>query len=137
MAGVGSSYAAKKMQLRHKLECLLSLAHFALALTVTIPTVAPSSAPAISPSLISLSLEQDLWTDWSGSTSRNEFFFNTLDNLKQITGQPPHIRIGANSEDHTDFNPNVQVGRSSRLVYLHLQTQECTPVVDSSYFPRC
>ncbi|KAG5219956.1 glycoside hydrolase family protein [Salix suchowensis] len=97
-----------KMQLCYKLEYLLALAHLALALTVTIPTVAPSGAPVISPSLISLSLEQDRWTDWSGTTSRNEFFFNTLDNLKQITGQPPHIRIGANSEDHTDFNSNVQ-----------------------------
>lgn len=106
MVGMGACVA--KMQLCYKLEYLLALAHLVSALTVTIPTVAPSGAPVISPSLISLSLEQDRWTDWSGTTSRNEFFFNTLDNLKQITGQPPHIRIGANSEDHTDFNSNAQ-----------------------------
>ncbi|KAG6843890.1 hypothetical protein H0H87_011961 [Tephrocybe sp. NHM501043] len=50
----------------------------------------------------------DRWTDWAGTTSRNEFFFNTLDNLKQITGHPPNIRIGANSEDHTNFRQDTE-----------------------------
>ncbi|KAF4596450.1 Glycoside hydrolase family 79 protein [Pleurotus pulmonarius] len=100
------------MHICYKLKHLLALAHLASALTVTIPAVVPSGAPVISPSLLSLSLEQDRWPDWSGATSRNDFFFNTLDNLNQITGQPPHIRIGANSEDHTDFNPNVQFAQA-------------------------
>ncbi|KAK7031266.1 hypothetical protein VNI00_013517 [Paramarasmius palmivorus] len=71
--------------------------------SVQLSSTAPSGAPLISGSHISLSLEQDRWTDWVGLDSRNEFFFNTLDNLAQITGEPPSIRIGANSEDHTNF----------------------------------
>ncbi|KAG6853789.1 hypothetical protein C0991_001378 [Blastosporella zonata] len=54
----------------------------------------------------------DRWTDWAGTTSRNEFFFNTLDNLKQLTGQPPHIRIGANSEDHTNFRQDTEFAQA-------------------------
>ncbi|KDR73347.1 hypothetical protein GALMADRAFT_72693 [Galerina marginata CBS 339.88] len=77
-------------------------------LSVSIPVSAPSTAPTIAPDLLSLSIEQDRWTDWSGTTSRNSFFVNTLNNLVKLTGVPPRIRIGADSEDHTNFNPNVQ-----------------------------
>ncbi|KAF8900153.1 glycoside hydrolase family 79 protein [Gymnopilus junonius] len=79
-----------------------------LGISVTVPVAAPSTAPKVSQSLVSFSIEQDRWTDWVGTTSQNQFFFNTLDNLKQLTGEPPHIRIGADSEDRTNFNPNVQ-----------------------------
>ncbi|KAG6909980.1 hypothetical protein DXG01_013980 [Tephrocybe rancida] len=80
----------------------------ACALNVSIPLLAASDTPRVCPSLISLSIEMDRWTDWVGTTSRNEFFFNTLDNLKRLTGQPPHIRIGANSEDHTNFRQDAE-----------------------------
>jgi len=46
--------------------------------------------------------------DWAGNTSRNSFFFNTLDNLVALTGYDPVLRIGADSEDRTTFNPSVQ-----------------------------
>jgi len=78
-----------------------ALALAATFVNVSIPLNAPSSAPVINPSLFSLSLEQDRWTDWSGTTERNTFFYNVLDNLKEITGSPPIIRIGANSEVDT------------------------------------
>ncbi|KDR82276.1 hypothetical protein GALMADRAFT_58958 [Galerina marginata CBS 339.88] len=84
------------------------LARYALCLSVSVPLAAPSTAPTLSPSLLSLSIEQDRWTDWSGTTSRNEFVFNTMNNLVKLTGEPPQFRIGADSEDRTDFNPNVQ-----------------------------
>ncbi|KAF5364760.1 hypothetical protein D9758_009299 [Tetrapyrgos nigripes] len=80
------------------------------AVTVNIPFSAPDGAPIVSGSLFSLSLEQDRWLDWVGTTStgRNDFFFNTLDNLIQISGEAPQIRIGADSEDHTDFGVGVK-----------------------------
>lgn len=70
----------------------------AVVVNVSMPFQAPSVAPVINPSLFSLSIEQDRWIDWSGKEQRNEFFYNTLDNLKALTGSPPGIRIGANSE---------------------------------------
>ncbi|KAL0567774.1 hypothetical protein V5O48_014224 [Marasmius crinis-equi] len=88
---------------------LCLLASLAQAVTVSLPSNAPAGAFVVSPSLISLSIEQDLWTDWAGLDERNEFFFNTLDNIAQITGEPPQIRIGANSVDNTDFNKDLEV----------------------------
>ncbi|KDR78669.1 hypothetical protein GALMADRAFT_244156 [Galerina marginata CBS 339.88] len=78
------------------------------SVTVSVPFAAPSSAPTISPSVISLSIELDRWTDWSGNTTRNQFFFNTLNNLKQIAGEGPRLRIGGDTEDHADFSPTVK-----------------------------
>ncbi|KAI9450139.1 hypothetical protein BJY52DRAFT_1155314 [Lactarius psammicola] len=84
----------------------------AQAVTVTIPLTAPPSAQALSRSLVSFSLEQDRWVDWIGRGTRNPFFFNTLDNLKKLAGEPARIRIGGNSEDHTNFDPSVQFSDS-------------------------
>lgn len=83
--------------------------------SVTIPLSVPSGVPIISPSYVSLSIEQDRWTDWVGKTSQNKFFYNTLENLAGLSGAPPNIRIGADSEDHTDFDPNVEVCLSLSL----------------------
>ena len=87
----------------------LLLSQLASCLDVPISLAPPSTASLVSQSLVSLSIEQDRWTDWVGTTARNDFFFNTLDNLQNLTGLPPQIRIGANSEDHTNFGDNVQV----------------------------
>ncbi|KAJ7710331.1 glycoside hydrolase family 79 protein [Mycena rosella] len=74
--------------------------------SVSIPITA-GSATAVTGNLLSLSIEQDRWLDWSGNATQNTFFFNCLDNIVKITSLPPQIRIGADSEDHTNFNPNV------------------------------
>lgn len=80
----------------------------ASAVDVVIPLTAPYGASSVAPDLVSLSIEQDRWVDWAGTTDQNEFFYNALDNLVQITNSPPFIRIGADSEDHTDFSYNIQ-----------------------------
>ena len=103
-----------------RLALLLLSLDSVTCLDVTISTNAPPAAFPISPSFLSLSIEQDRWTDWVGNTSRNTFFFNTLDNLNSITGEPPHIRIGANSEDHTDFSNNVKVRLHSQIKELRI-----------------
>lgn len=86
----------------------------ASALDVSLPLSAPSAAQELSQTLISFSLEQDRWPDWAGVDSRNEFTYSALKNLADITGIPPKIRVGANSEDHTVWSPTVTVscGRS-------------------------
>lgn len=104
---------------------LFTLVHLAvfsnlvLGVNVSVPLAPLSAAPLVTPSLVSFSIEQDRWTDWVGTTSRNQFFFNTLNNLNQLSGVPPRIRIGADSEDHTNFNPAVQVN----LTTLHRRVQ--------------
>ncbi|KAI0259875.1 hypothetical protein BC834DRAFT_832798 [Gloeopeniophorella convolvens] len=84
----------------------------AQSITVNVPLTAPTRAPTLSRSLISFSLEQDRWVDWIGQGTQNPFFFNTLNNLKILAGEPARIRIGADSEDHTNFNPSVQFSES-------------------------
>ncbi|KAI9567289.1 glycoside hydrolase family 79 protein [Boletus coccyginus] len=75
---------------------------------VTIFLTTPSAAVPVAPDLVSLSIEQDRWDFWAGTTKQNEFFYNALDNLVQITNSPPFVRIGADSEDHTDFSYHVK-----------------------------
>ncbi|KAJ6577249.1 glycoside hydrolase family 79 protein [Mycena capillaripes] len=84
----------------------LSTAVFAL--TVSIPCSPGDGAPLISRSLVALSIEQDRWPEWAGTASKNEFFLNTLGNIEALTGATPDIRIGANSEDKTNFAPHVE-----------------------------
>jgi hypothetical protein len=95
--------------LPYHIVSLLLLGQLASCLDVSISQTPPITAVSVSPSFVSLSIEQDRWTDWVGNTSQNEYFFNTLDNLQQLTGEPPQLRIGADSEDKTNFGDNVQV----------------------------
>ena len=88
---------------------LLLLGQVASCLDVQVSPTPPAAAPSISQSYLSLSIEQDHWTDWAGTASRNDFFFNALEILQKLTGLPPQTRIGANSEDDTNFGDNIQV----------------------------
>lgn len=88
------------------------LSSHAEPLTIDIPSM--DSAVPVSPSLFSLSIEGDRWLDWSTNnatlpTSKNQFFYNAFENLRNLTGVPPGIRIGANSEDHTIYSGAVPV----------------------------
>lgn len=50
-----------------------------------------------------------IYIDWAGINSRNQFTYNGLSNYAKNTGQPPKIRVGADSEDRTIFNSTVDV----------------------------
>lgn len=86
------------------------LCSLAQAFRVIIPTDEPSivQTTAVNHDLFSFSIEQDRWPDWVGHTARNEFFYNTLDNLKQLAGAPPRIRVGGKSQDVTYFDLSMQ-----------------------------
>ncbi|KZV62775.1 glycoside hydrolase family 79 protein [Peniophora sp. CONT] len=76
--------------------------------SITIPTQSPSSAVSVAQDLVAFSIEQDRWTDWIGTDAPNTFWLNALENLKQLSGLPTRIRIGADSEDHTNFSFDVE-----------------------------
>ncbi|KAJ2926979.1 hypothetical protein H1R20_g10116, partial [Candolleomyces eurysporus] len=98
----------------HHVLALIMLSTCVRALVVTIPAQAPSGASIIAPDHVSLSIEQDRWIDWIGSTSRNEFFYNSLDNLVSLTGIPPRIRIGGQTADaaNPSNSPSVEFSNS-------------------------
>ena len=79
------------------------------AVNVSIPTTPPYDSQPLSRTLLSFSLEQDRWPDWSGTTSRNEFVHSAFLTLGDLTGQPPKIRVGADSEDLTTWSPAVAI----------------------------
>jgi hypothetical protein len=88
---------------------VLFVASPAFAQNTTIPIVVPDDAKPLSQNLLGFSLEQDRWPDWAGTQSRNEFTHSALLNYARLTGKPPKIRVGANSEDHTVWSPTVTV----------------------------
>lgn len=81
--------------------------HYVSAVNVSLPIDAPPDSEPLSPTLVSFSLEQDRWPEWTGVEARNNFTYNALMNYATLTGQPPDIRVGANSEDHTTWSPTV------------------------------
>ncbi|KAH9887651.1 glycoside hydrolase family 79 protein [Cubamyces lactineus] len=83
------------------------------AINVSLPISAPGNSQGLFPTLLSFSIEQDRWPDWTGTWARNEFTHNALLNYAALTGQPPNIRVGANSEDHTFWSPTVTIEEAS------------------------
>ncbi|KAF7358555.1 Glycoside hydrolase family 79 protein [Mycena venus] len=75
---------------------------------VSIPLLASDDAPVVTGDLLSFSIGPDRWLDWAGNTSRNEFFYNALNNLVKFTGTSPSIRIGALGGDPVNYNPNLE-----------------------------
>jgi len=88
---------------------ILALVAQTSSINITVSVTAPTAVTQVAPSLIGLSIEQDRWTDWVGFDNENQFFINVLENLEDLSGEPPYIRIGGNSQDNTNFNPNVIV----------------------------
>ena len=78
-------------------------------ISVDVPVVAPTRSLPLASTLLSFSIEQDNWPDWSGIDERNEFTYSALSTYANLTGQPPKIRVGADSEDHTVWSPTVTV----------------------------
>lgn len=89
-------------------------------ISVDVPVVAPTRSLPLASTLLSFSIEQDNWPDWSGIDERNEFTYSALSTYANLTGQPPKIRVGADSEDHTVWSPTVTV--RSQMIAGPLQT---------------
>lgn len=107
------SYALASLAL---VACGVRAAGNTTNVNTTVPFFAPDSSQPLSQTLLSFSIEQDRWPDWSGSTSRNQFTFDALSTFARLTGRPPKIRVGANTEDRTVWDPTVTVREYTRAV---------------------
>ena len=83
------------------------------AVNVSVPVSPSPNSQPLARTLLSFSIEQDRWPDWSGVDVRNEFTHDALLRLASLTGQPPKIRVGANSEDHTVWSPTVTINEDA------------------------
>lgn len=80
-----------------------------IPLMVSLPIQAPPTSSPLASTLLSFSIEQDRWPDWSGTSRANAFTHAALSRLAGLTGTPPKIRVGANTEDKTVWSPSVTV----------------------------
>ncbi|CAL1706862.1 unnamed protein product [Somion occarium] len=92
---------------------LLSSSLSVSAVNVSVSSTPPGTSQNLLSTLLSFSIEQDRWPDWTGIDRRNQFTFNALDNYAQLTGTPSKIRVGADSEDHTTWSPTVTINSDS------------------------
>ncbi|GBE78909.1 predicted protein [Sparassis crispa] len=95
---------------------------------VSVPAVSPNTSQPLYPTLLSFSIEQDRWPDWSGIDARNEFTYSALQGLAELTGMPPKIRVGADSEDHTVWSPTMTVNQD-----LFPPSNAITPYPEATY----
>ena len=82
------------------------------AVNVSVPVSSPSDSQTLARTLVSFSIEQDRWPEWSGVDARNDFTYSALTTLGQLTGEPPKLRVGADSEDHTFWSPTVTINEA-------------------------
>jgi hypothetical protein len=94
-------------------QCASTTTSSASTIYPKISSTTPGNAVGVSPVLLSFSLEGDAWPQWAANppsyTSRNQFFYNALNNFHARTGSWPNIRVGANSADRTAFDAKVKV----------------------------
>ncbi|KAI0676340.1 glycoside hydrolase family 79 protein [Trametes maxima] len=85
----------------------------AYTLRVSLPSTSPAHSQPLSSSLLSFSIEEDRWPEWVGTSSRNEFTFNALQNYASLTEQPPSIRVGGDSADRTTWSPAITLNEDT------------------------
>ncbi|KAH9928926.1 glycoside hydrolase family 79 protein [Fomitopsis serialis] len=97
-------------------QALLAVLAFSVArvvnaanVSVDVPVLQPTKSLPLASTLLSFSIEQDNWPEWSGIDERNEFTYSALTTYANLTGQPPKLRVGADSEDHTVWSPTVTI----------------------------
>ncbi|PIL36362.1 hypothetical protein GSI_00050 [Ganoderma sinense ZZ0214-1] len=84
---------------------LALVASYVSALNVAVSPSLPAHSQPLSQTLVSFSIEQDRWPDWTGTDSQNTFTHTVLSNYAALTGKPPDIRVGADSVDHSFWSP--------------------------------
>ncbi|KAH8822898.1 glycoside hydrolase family 79 protein [Flagelloscypha sp. PMI_526] len=76
--------------------------------SLKIPSLSQTTSKRpISGGLVALSIEQDRWTDWVGTSEPNAYFNKVLSNLVDVNHVPFYLRIGANSQDRTFFSTST------------------------------
>jgi len=85
-----------------------------ISTTVNVPSGCPVNAGVPLEAYMSYSIEFSSFVDFAGNTSvPNTFSNNLLNNLGNLTGTKPYIRVGGNTQDFALFNATLgqaQVG---------------------------
>ncbi|KAI0484394.1 glycoside hydrolase family 79 protein [Xylariaceae sp. FL0804] len=75
-----------------------------LSLSATVPT---GAAKPVDPSFAGFGIEPSNLFSFMGQESPNQMTTNLLNNLANYTGQPPHIRLGGNTQDYMLYDADM------------------------------
>lgn len=84
---------------------------------ITVPLSVPNTAaaPILQP-FLGYSIEFFFWPDFAGNlTHPNAFSNNLLDNLGQLQGEKPYIRVGGNTQDLAIFDAGLPTATAGTI----------------------
>lgn len=89
-----------------------SLLHSPTAINVDVPTYSSNNGGIPLEAPLSYSIEFSSFVDFAGNTSvPNDYSNNLLNNLGNLTGTKPYIRVGGNTQDFALFNASLEVAQ--------------------------
>ncbi|RDW82571.1 hypothetical protein BP6252_03683 [Coleophoma cylindrospora] len=105
--------------------------------SVTVSSIAPSKNdfPPIGQAFVSFAIEFAFFPDFAGNNSApNTFSDNLLNNIGNLTGTKPYIRVGGDSQDYAIFNSSLPVAIHGVYNYSHTQNYPTTVTMGPSFF---
>ncbi|KAI1636493.1 glycoside hydrolase family 79 protein [Biscogniauxia mediterranea] len=120
------------------LALLLALARTALTSTISFtvsPTAESLEVGQPQEGFVSYSIEFSSFPDFAGNKSHpNEFSNNLLDNIGNLTGTKPYIRVGGNTQDFAIYNPNLTVALNGTYNLTRSADYPTTIEIGPSFF---
>ncbi|KAI1490471.1 hypothetical protein F5X96DRAFT_679062 [Biscogniauxia mediterranea] len=120
------------------LALLLALARTALTSTISFtvsPTAESLEVGRPQEGFVSYSIEFSSFPDFAGNKSHpNEFSNNLLDNIGNLTGTKPYIRVGGNTQDFAIYNPNLTVALNGTYNLTRSADYPTTIEIGPSFF---
>ncbi|KAI0006289.1 glycoside hydrolase family 79 protein [Xylariaceae sp. FL0662B] len=84
---------------------------------------------------VSFSIEFSSFPDFAGNkTNPNEFSNNLLNNLGNLTGTKPYIRVGGNTQDFAIYNPDLNIALNGTYNLSRSVDYPTTIEIGPSYF---
>ncbi|KAF2453338.1 glycoside hydrolase superfamily [Lineolata rhizophorae] len=84
---------------------------------VSCPSTPDGAGPELLDAFVSYSVELAFWPDFGGNLSHpNTFSNNLLDNLGELQGTKPHIRVGGNTQDYAIYDPDLPTATKGIVV---------------------
>ncbi|KAI1342906.1 glycoside hydrolase family 79 protein [Xylariaceae sp. FL0016] len=84
---------------------------------------------------VSFSIEFSSFPDFAGNTSNpNEFSNNLLDNLGNLTGTKPYIRVGGNTQDYAIYNADLPIALNGTFNLSRSADYPTTIEIGPSFF---
>ncbi|KAJ9626592.1 hypothetical protein H2203_004225 [Taxawa tesnikishii (nom. ined.)] len=103
--------------------------------TITVAGQSPAGAGVPLEAFVSYSIEFSSFPDFAGnSSSPNTFSNNLLNNIGNLTGTKPYIRVGGNTQDYALFNASLETATFGIINPNRSSDYPTTLSIGPSYF---